>query len=93
MKKKTTVYEDMEEKQEKRLAKQREYQEKHTVFCPHCKKNVLDHMTKCPHCGEKLTPVGYTPMDEKKIRKIKIIGYIVGFAVLAVVLVCIYAFR
>lgn len=93
MKKGNTVYEDRAEKEEKRRARTAEYNEKHTVLCPHCGKNVLDHMTKCPHCEKELRPAGYQPMDLKKIRKIKLIGYAVCIAVAAIVIVCIVAFK
>jgi hypothetical protein len=43
-------------------------------------------MTKCPKCGGELTPKGYQPMDEKTIKKIKTIAFIVGLAVAAVVI-------
>ena len=89
MKKGNTVYEDRAEKEEKRRAARAEYNEKHTILCPHCGKNVLDHMTKCPHCEKELKPAGYQPMDLKKIRKIKLIGYGICIAVAVIVVVCI----
>ncbi len=79
MGKKRTVYEDMEEKQ-------RRYNEKHTVLCPHCGEGVLDHLTKCPHCGGELKPRGYQPMSEKKIKTIRLITFLIGMAVAIVVL-------
>ena len=38
-------------------------------------------MTKCPHCDGELTPKGYRPPDEKKMKIAKIVCYVVGFAV------------
>lgn len=84
------VYEDKAEKEEKRRRKRQEQLQEHTLLCPHCGKNVLDHMTKCPHCGGELTPVGYQPMDEKKIKKIKIVTFIVGMAVAIAVIACVF---
>lgn len=74
MKKRTTVYEDQELKRQKTL-------EKHTVLCPHCNKPVLDHMTECPHCKGKLTPRGYQPLSDEKIKKIRIVTYSIGAVV------------
>ncbi len=93
MKKRNTVYEDRAEKEEKRRQNREAYNEKHTVLCPHCGKIVLDHMTKCPHCEKELKPAGYQPMDLKKIRKIKLIGYGVCIAAAAIVIVCILIFK
>ncbi len=83
--KKTTVYEDREEKQ-------RQYAEKHTVCCPHCGEKVLDHMTQCPHCKGQLTPAGYTPLTDKQIKKIRLVTFSVGMVIAVAVLVCWYLF-
>lgn len=80
--KKTTVYEDREEKK-------RKYAEEHTVECPYCGEGVLDHMTKCPHCGKALSPKGYQPLSDSKIKKIRIITYSVGM-VLAIGVLLLY---
>ena len=43
--------------------------EKHLVKCPHCKKDVLDHMTQCPFCHGELTKSDrFDPSTLKKIR-------------------------
>lgn len=76
-KKRTTVYEDQEEKKRKH----RENFERHLVPCPHCGEQVLDHMTKCPKCGGELTPRGYRPMNEKAMKIVKIVLYTVCIAV------------
>ena len=81
MKKGTTVYEDKAEKEAKRRQKEEEYRAKHTVACPYCKKDVLDHMTKCPNCGKELKPAGYQPMSKKKIVIIRTIVFAVGMAI------------
>ncbi len=65
-------------REEARAQRHRERLEKHALPCPHCGKNVLDHMTRCPYCGGMLVPKGYAPMDEKKKQKIRTICYIVG---------------
>lgn len=67
--------------------------EKHTVLCPHCGQPVLDHMTQCPHCGGELTPAGYQPMDETKLKKIKTITFIVGMVIAVAVLVLYFTLR
>lgn len=84
--KKTSIHEDRLEKEGKRRLRAQEYNEKHTVLCPHCNRAVLDHMTKCPHCGGDLKPVGYTPMTDKQIKKVKIITFSVGMVIAIVVL-------
>jgi len=63
--------------------------EKHKVPCPHCGKDVLDHMTKCPFCEGALTPAGYKPMDEETRKRVKRILSIIGFAAAAVVILLI----
>ena len=77
--KKTTVYEDREEKRKK-------YAEEHFTECPHCGEGVLDTMTKCPHCGGELKPKGYQPLTDKQIKKIKIISYLIGLPIAIAVL-------
>ena len=90
MRKKTTVYEDEERKREARIQKRKAQIEKHLVTCPHCGERVLDHLTKCPKCGGVLTPRGYTPMDPKKERLFKTIGWVVGIlGVIAVIVLAI----
>lgn len=82
MKKKTTVYEDREERQ-------RKYAEEHIVECPHCGEGVLDRVTKCPHCGGELKPIGYQPLSDKQLKKIKTITFCVGM-VIAVAFMLVY---
>ncbi len=84
--KKTTVYEDREKKRAERI-------DRHTVACPHCGAPVLDHMTKCPHCGGELTPVGYQPLSDKKIKKIRWITYSIGAVVTVVIIVLLILYR
>ncbi len=78
--KKTTVYED-------EYRKEQEYRKKHTVRCPHCNAELLDHMTECPRCKGKVEPKRYQPLSEAKLKKIRIITYSIGFAVAIVILV------
>ncbi len=84
--KRNTVYEDREIKRQKGL-------EKHSIVCPHCGKPALDHMTECPHCKGKLTPRGYVPPDEKKLKIIKIISYSVGTVVAIGLIIYLIFFR
>ena len=53
---------------------------RHVTNCPHCGQEVLDHMEKCPHCGGELTPGGYRPLDEKKLKIAKWVCYPVFIA-------------
>lgn len=87
MRKKTTVYEDEERKRQARTEKRRAQIEKHLVVCPHCGEKVLDHMTKCPKCGGPLVPRGYRPMDPKKEKMFKAIGWAVGIVAVLVFVV------
>lgn len=89
-KKQTNVYEDKQTKEEKRIRKEREYFEKHGVKCPHCGKDVLDHMTKCPSCGGNLQPKGYKPLSDKTILIIKIVGFVVGMAIVIPLLIFVF---
>ena len=72
---------------EKRTRKERSAERRernmmrHLTNCPHCGQEVLDHMTKCPQCGGELTPKGYRPPDEKKLKIAKTVCYTIGFAV------------
>lgn len=68
-------------KEEERKAKQRARMQKHIVICPHCGKEVLDHMTECPFCKGELKPAGYRPPDENKMKKVRRISLIVGIVV------------
>ena len=38
------------QKKARREEKRRARVEKHVIICPHCGKNVLDHMSECPYC-------------------------------------------
>lgn len=60
--------------------------DKHTVVCPHCGKQVLDHMTQCPFCKGTLTPGGRKPLDQEKLKRIKRILSIAGYLLAAVVI-------
>lgn len=82
-----------ERKRAARAAKQKERIERHVVVCPHCGKNVLDHMTECPHCKGALQPAGYRPVDPAKYKKIKLICTVVGIAVAVAVVIVIFVTR
>lgn len=74
-------------------AKDRARLEQHVVVCPHCGKNVLDHMTACPYCKGELRPSGYRPVDAGKYRKIKIACTAVGLAIAVALIVVIFVMR
>ncbi len=84
--KKTTVYEDAKKKKAQRL-------DRHTVACPYCGTPVLDHMTQCPHCKKELTPAGYQPLSDQKIKKIRIVTYSIGAVVTVAIIVLLIVFR
>ena len=50
-------------------------------------------MTKCPSCGGELTPSGYQPLSEKKIKKIKLITFLIGMAIAVVVVYFLVFYR
>lgn len=53
--------------------------EKYLVKCPHCGKDVLDHMKECPFCKGELEGSGYDRMDDakrKRIRKVLTVVFI-----------------
>ncbi len=68
--------------------------EKETEYkiCKHCGKVYKATKKYCPKCMKDDDGVyhGYTPMDEKKARKIKIISSVVLTAIVMVVLILIY---
>jgi len=59
--------------------------EKHLVKCPHCGRDVLDHMTECPFCHGALMPGGRRPLDPDKLRRARRALNAVGFAIAAAV--------
>lgn len=81
------------EREDRRIAKREARMEKHTVICPHCGKNALDHMTECPHCKGKLTPRGYQPMEEGRLKKIRTVLFLVGLAVAIGVIVLVSSLK
>ena len=78
------------QKKARREEKRRARVEKHVIICPHCGKNVLDHMSECPYCKGALVPSGYKPVDPEKFRKIKLACTVVGIAVAIAVAVVIF---
>ncbi len=60
--------------------------------CPHCGKAYKASKKYCPKCMKDDEGVyhGYTPMDEKKARKIKIVSSIVLTAIIIVVFILFY---
>lgn len=57
--------------------------EKHLLPCPHCGKDVLDHMRECPFCKGQLEPQTKEGWPEEKIRGIRKTLNIIGFLVAA----------
>jgi len=59
---------------------------RYLVVCPHCGKDVLDHMQECPFCHGKLDPLTRGAWPEEKIKRIRkqlnIIGFIIAAAFL-----------
>ncbi|MGI6150424.1 MAG: hypothetical protein ACOYIR_00490 [Christensenellales bacterium] len=61
---------------------------RHVVSCPHCGKDVLDHMTQCPFCKGKLKSRYYTSFrDPDQAKALKRTMRIVGFAIAAVIFI------
>lgn len=85
--------EKKQKRQEARAAKHKERLERHVIVCPHCGKNVLDHMTECPYCKGPLQPDGYRPVDPEKYKKIKLVCTVVGLVVAVAVIVVIFVTR
>ena len=84
---------DKRTRQEKSAERRERKLTRHLTNCPSCGHEVLDHMTKCPQCGGELTPKGYRPLDEKKLKIAKIVCYSVGFAVAAGLVIWLLFFR
>lgn len=66
--------------------------QRHVVTCPHCGRDVLDHMTQCPFCKGELTPKYYTPTrsaDETKAlkRTLSIVGFVIAAAIVIAILI------
>ncbi len=78
-------------KKELREERRKARAERHIAVCPHCGKNVLDHLTECPYCKGALVPAGYRPVDPAKYKKIKIVCTAVGVAVsIALILIIVF---
>lgn len=61
---------------------------RHVVPCPHCNKEVLDHMTECPFCKGKLKPRYYTSSrDATQAKNLKRTMNVIGFAIAAVMVI------
>ncbi len=88
--KKAEREEEKAQKKAQREKKHRARLEQHVVSCPHCGKNVLDHMSECPYCKGVLVPAGYRPVDPEKFKKIKLACTIAGIAVAIAVVVVIF---
>lgn len=60
--------------------------QRHVTSCPHCGRDVLDHMEQCPFCKGELTPLsgqGIPKETQKRIKKwLSIIGYALAAGVL-----------
>ncbi len=74
-------------REKKRAEKRERARKKHIVLCPHCQREVLDHMTECPFCHGELTPLGYRGRNEKTFKIVRAVSYAVLFAIAAAVFV------
>ena len=75
-------------------SKRMERMRKHIVICPHCNKEVLDHMTQCPFCKGQLTPKGYTPiMDDETRRRVKRTTNIIFWTIAAGIIIYLFLTR
>ncbi|NMA59849.1 MAG: hypothetical protein GX959_04580 [Clostridiales bacterium] len=59
---------------------------KHLVNCPHCGKEILDHMDKCPFCEGEIKGT-YREINPKTLKKIKIVLWAVLGAVAVTLIV------
>jgi hypothetical protein len=57
--------------------------EKHIVQCTSCGKDILDHMAVCPFCKAPQSASAYTPSDEGKIRKTRLVLTIIFILIIA----------
>lgn len=80
-------------REEKRRQKREARLKSHIVVCPHCGKDVLDHMTQCPHCKGPLSPTNYRSMSAEKRAAIQKITYAVGAIVAVVIIVLLIVFK
>ena len=61
---------------------------RHIVTCPHCGKEVLDHMIQCPFCKGRLNPRYYTGFrTDDQVRTLRRTMRIIGFAIAAILIV------
>ena len=62
--------------------------EKHTLPCPHCGRDVLDHMKVCPFCKKEITwPWSKKSIPENVVKTSRRLLYFIGFLVLIVLLI------
>jgi len=59
---------------------------RHLVRCPHCGRDVLDHMAACPFCDGALQPLMRQDGSDEQLKRLKNTLRIVGFAVAALLL-------
>ncbi|HAE42700.1 MAG TPA: hypothetical protein DCG34_07245 [Clostridiales bacterium] len=53
-----------------RMKKSKTGYENHLTTCPHCDKDVLDHMVECIFCKGELKPY-YRPMEKNRAKQIR----------------------
>lgn len=60
--------------------------QRHLIPCPHCGRQVLDHMKGCPFCEAELEPQLAQGASEEQIKRIRRVLSIIGCAVAAALL-------
>jgi len=57
--------------------------QRHLVKCPHCGRDVLDHMNVCPVCEGVLQPLMREAKSDEQLRNTKNTLRIIGFVIAA----------
>jgi hypothetical protein len=57
--------------------------QRHLVKCPHCGRDVLDHMSVCPVCEGALKPLMREARSDEQLRKTKNTLRAIGFTIAA----------
>ena len=57
--------------------------QRHLVKCPHCGRDVLDHLTVCSFCEGALQPLMREVRSDEQLQKTKNTLRVIGFAIAA----------